>query len=223
MSWLRQRATDVRTESTRRALRPALARLRLVMATRSASDDALNDPLSQAKVCAGAANVKTEVRPNRSATARAIRLGWRAMEGMGTDMRSAYSERIRLGFRCCGHRRYAMARCPLCDGPGGRGSLVPAGPVGSRAAGRRAGRCGAVRSARRDGPGRWSRYTAVARADRRRSARTNEQRGGLSSMAEQRFVEPPVAGSSPAGHPNSPRSRAFPLCPGFDTGTMRSP
>ncbi len=27
-------------------------------------------------------------------------------------------------------------------------------------------------------------------------------RGGLSSMAEQRFVEPPVEGSSPSGHPN---------------------
>ena len=29
-------------------------------------------------------------------------------------------------------------------------------------------------------------------------------RGGLSSMAEQRFVEPPVEGSSPSGHPKSP-------------------
>ena len=33
---------------------------------------------------------------------------------------------------------------------------------------------------------------------------THEHRGGLSSMAEQRFVEPPVEGSSPSGHPNPP-------------------
>jgi hypothetical protein len=55
MSLLRQRATDRSAESTLSARSPAFARLRFVKATRSASDDALNDSLSQPKVRDGLA------------------------------------------------------------------------------------------------------------------------------------------------------------------------
>ena len=80
--------------------------------------------------------------------------------------------------------------------------------------------CGPIRSANRDpesltaargrphailaaGPCGF-RYTPLANGLRTAQAVGRARRdGGLSSMVEQRFVEPPVAGSSPAGHPNT--------------------
>ncbi len=75
MSLLRQRATEVRVESTLRDGRPAFARARLVRLTSCDSDEELNDELSQPKVRDGAANAKTEVIANSAATAIASRRG----------------------------------------------------------------------------------------------------------------------------------------------------
>src|SRR6187401_1319813 len=106
MSLLRQRATEASVLSTRSALRPALARLRLVSATRSAADEELNELISQAKVADGAANVNNELMPNRRTIARAVRRGdaarpranrveRRTRELAGEDMRTAYSGGVR--------------------------------------------------------------------------------------------------------------------------------
>src|SRR6478735_2318881 len=73
MSLLRQRATDVRVESSFRAGRPAFTRLRLVRATSSASDDELNDPASQPNARDGLAKATTDVTAKVTATAIAIR------------------------------------------------------------------------------------------------------------------------------------------------------
>src|SRR6476646_1854266 len=105
MSLLRQRATEASVLSTRSALSPALARLRLVSATRSAADEELNELVSQAKVADGTANANTELMPKRRAIARAVRrgdaatranrVGRRTSEPVGNDMRTAYSGGVR--------------------------------------------------------------------------------------------------------------------------------
>src|SRR6478672_11200721 len=106
MSLLRHRATEASVLSTRSALSPALARLRLVSATRSAADEELNELVSQAKVADGAAKVNTELMPNRRTIARAVRrgdaarsranrVGRRTRERVGNDIRTAYSGGVR--------------------------------------------------------------------------------------------------------------------------------
>jgi hypothetical protein len=78
----------------------------LVSATRSAADEELNELASQAKVADGAANVNTELMPNKRTIARAVRRGDAARPrvnrvGRGTtgpvekDMRTAYSGGVR--------------------------------------------------------------------------------------------------------------------------------
>ena len=85
---------------------PALARLRLVSATRSAADEELKELVSQAKVADGTANVNTELMPNNRTIARAVRRGDAARpranrvgrgtaEPVGKDMRTAYSGGVR--------------------------------------------------------------------------------------------------------------------------------
>src|SRR6476469_8952137 len=106
MSLLRQRATEESELSTRSALSPALARLRLVSATRSAADEELNELVSQAKVADGTANVNTELMPTKRTIARAVRRGDAARpranrvgrgttEPVGKDMQTAYSGGVR--------------------------------------------------------------------------------------------------------------------------------
>src|SRR6476661_9131935 len=89
MSLLRQRATVWRVASTLSAFRPALALARLVIATRSDSDVALNVPLLQARVATGTASVKTDVSRNSRPIARAERRERTVVGLVGTDMRSA--------------------------------------------------------------------------------------------------------------------------------------
>src|SRR5690348_12897609 len=112
MSLLRQRATDRRVESTLSDRSPALARARLVRATRSDSDDELYELTSHASVAAGAARVTTEVTANSTATATASRRSRRAEGAVGWDMRSAYSADDRRGSGQCGHGRFGMPGCP---------------------------------------------------------------------------------------------------------------
>src|SRR6476646_5506272 len=95
MSLLRQRATEASVLSTRSALSPALARLRLVSATRSAADEELNELVSQAKVADGTANLNTELMPNKRTIARAVRRRVAARLRKERDMRTAYSGGVR--------------------------------------------------------------------------------------------------------------------------------
>ncbi len=142
MSLLRQRATEVRVESTLRDLRPAFARARLVIATRSASDEELNEPASQAKVRLGAAKAAIEVTAKRSATARTSRRGEASRPEPGRRrVREPRNEgHVWCVLRGCpgvlwrpGHRRVGRRGCPRREGPEGLGSQVPASPVGSAA------------------------------------------------------------------------------------------
>src|SRR3954467_12398911 len=73
MSLLRQRATDVSVESTFKAGRPALARLRFVSVMRVDSDEELNEPASQPNARDGAAYAQPEVTANSKATERPSR------------------------------------------------------------------------------------------------------------------------------------------------------
>src|SRR4051794_16149503 len=100
MSLLRQRATDRRVESTLRALRPALARARLVSVTSCDSEVELKALASQARVAPGAASAMTVLAANSSATARGNRR-WLAGESVGTDMGWTYSADDRLGSGHC--------------------------------------------------------------------------------------------------------------------------
>ncbi len=132
MSLLRQRATPASVESTLSAFSPALARLRLVSATRSAADEELNELVSQANVSDGAAKVNTELMPNRRAMARAVRRGDDARSRMRNVMRICVLRGCPGVFGWCGHGRLGIGGCPGCEGPVARGSQVPCGPVGSR-------------------------------------------------------------------------------------------
>src|SRR3990172_5928157 len=122
MSLLRQRAIECRTESTLSALSPALARLRLVRATSSDSDEASKEPLSQARLRAGAARLTADVNPKTRATASASRREPGRLVGLApSDMRSGTSLGNRQGFRCCGHGSRLPPPNPSCDGPGWAG------------------------------------------------------------------------------------------------------
>ena len=66
-------------------------------------------------------------------------------------------------------------------------------------------------ASRRPGPGSFG-YTPLADGPRIASAIVARRDGGLSSMAEQRFVEPPVEGSSPSGRPNPPLGHRIGRC-----------
>ncbi len=75
MSLLRDRATDVRVESTRSDLRPAAARDWFVMATSCCSDVELYWPELQASVGRGATSRPTDVIANATATISPKRRG----------------------------------------------------------------------------------------------------------------------------------------------------
>src|SRR5919198_5469339 len=67
MSLLRQRAIDVRVESTRSERSPALARAWLVRVTSSRSDAELNELLLQPRTTPGVASSPSDVTTNASA------------------------------------------------------------------------------------------------------------------------------------------------------------
>jgi hypothetical protein len=67
----------------------------LVRVTSSDADEELKELVSQAKVCDGAANAKTELMPNRRAMARAVRRGDDPRLRIERDMRSAHSGGVR--------------------------------------------------------------------------------------------------------------------------------
>src|SRR6476469_592915 len=128
MSLLRQRATDVRVESSFRAGRPAFTRLRLVRATSSASDEELNEPASQPNARDGLAKATTDVTAKVTATAIAIRrtdaLRRATSDGArnGTvkpakrDISSGAPRLAWGGGLCCGHGRFGIPGCPRRDG-----------------------------------------------------------------------------------------------------------
>src|SRR4029077_18029770 len=92
MSLLRQRATDVRVESSLSALRPAAARLWLVRATSCRSEEDEADPALQARVDDGVARLNADVA--RKATARrrtAGRWPWRPPTRLTNDILSVIS------------------------------------------------------------------------------------------------------------------------------------
>src|SRR6478752_3261861 len=75
MSLLRQRATEVRRESTLSERSPALARARLVRDTSCDSDEELKAPASQPRVGGGAASATMDVAAKTSTIAMAVRRG----------------------------------------------------------------------------------------------------------------------------------------------------
>src|SRR2546423_107442 len=100
MSFDRQRAIEVRAESTRTAGRPAFALAWFVSSTSCCSEAALNDPASQAKVEVGATRTAAEPTANAIAApigARRDRPGARTIDLHGVAGPA--------GLRCACHAR----------------------------------------------------------------------------------------------------------------------